>query len=124
MAATRHVTAEGLFNGRERTGRKRIFGNGLQHVAGFLRSRPYERDHGWMVRNPIFDTCTDDHPHFFWEDTQDLSDAPASELEIARLPAAPEGAEIARAGRNYPGAPAANARCRWLISQRYELQIA
>ena len=44
----------------------------------------------------IFDTCTDDHPHFFWEDTQELSDAPASELEISRLPAAPEGAEIAR----------------------------
>jgi Fur family iron response transcriptional regulator len=42
-----------------------------------------------------FDTNMTDHPHFFWEDEARLSDAPASELEIRRLPAAPEGAEIA-----------------------------
>ena len=42
-----------------------------------------------------FDTNTHDHPHFFWEDDQVLTDAPAEELEITRIPAAPEGAEIA-----------------------------
>lgn len=42
-----------------------------------------------------FDTNTHDHPHFYWEDENRLSDAPADELEIARLPRAPEGAEIA-----------------------------
>ena len=42
-----------------------------------------------------FDTNTHDHPHFFWEDDQKLTDAPAEELEIARLPKAPEGAEVA-----------------------------
>jgi Fur family iron response transcriptional regulator len=36
-----------------------------------------------------------DHPHFYWEDTATLTDAPHSELEIKRLPRAPEGAEIA-----------------------------
>jgi Fur family iron response transcriptional regulator len=36
-----------------------------------------------------------DHPHFFWEDEARLTDAPAAELEIRRLPEAPEGAEIA-----------------------------
>ena len=41
-----------------------------------------------------FDTNTVDHPHFYWEDENRLSDAPASELEIARLPKAPDGAEI------------------------------
>lgn len=43
-----------------------------------------------------FDTRMDDHPHFFWEDTAELTDAPKDQLEISHLPAAPAGAEIAR----------------------------
>ncbi|MEQ9259668.1 MAG: Fur family transcriptional regulator [Roseovarius sp.] len=43
----------------------------------------------------FFDTNTHDHPHFFWEDDQRLTDAPADQLEITRLPEAPEGAEVA-----------------------------
>ncbi len=43
-----------------------------------------------------FDTRTDDHPHFYWEDDARLTDAPADQLEIARLPTAPEGAEISK----------------------------
>ena len=42
-----------------------------------------------------FDTRIDDHPHFFWEDTRDLTDAPKEQLEIAGLPNAPDGTEIA-----------------------------
>ena len=45
-----------------------------------------------------FDTNTQDHPHFYWEDEARLSDAPAEQLEITRLPAAPEGVEIASVG--------------------------
>ncbi|NNE80411.1 MAG: transcriptional repressor [Silicimonas sp.] len=43
-----------------------------------------------------FDTRTDDHPHFYWEDSARLTDAPADQLEISRLPEAPEGAEVAK----------------------------
>ena len=43
-----------------------------------------------------FDTRTDDHPHFFWEDEQRLTDAPSDQLEIRGLPEAPRGAEIAK----------------------------
>ena len=43
-----------------------------------------------------FDTRTDDHPHFFWEDEAKLTDAPADEMEIRRLPEAPEGTEVAK----------------------------
>ena len=43
-----------------------------------------------------FDTRMDDHPHFYWEDTAELTDAPADELDIARLPKPPAGAEIMR----------------------------
>ena len=42
-----------------------------------------------------FDTNTHDHPHFYWEDEARLSDAPPDQLEIARLPQAPDGVEIA-----------------------------
>ena len=42
-----------------------------------------------------FDTNTHDHPHFFWEDSGTLTDAPSEELEITRIPNAPDGAEIA-----------------------------
>jgi Fur family iron response transcriptional regulator len=37
-----------------------------------------------------------DHPHFYWEDSAELVDAPADQLEIYVLPDAPEGAEIAK----------------------------
>ena len=43
-----------------------------------------------------FDTRMDDHPHFYWEDTSDLTDAPAEKLQIAGLPDAPAGTEISR----------------------------
>lgn len=43
-----------------------------------------------------FDTRTDDHPHFYWEDDARLTDAPADQLEIARLPEAPDGAEVSK----------------------------
>jgi len=43
-----------------------------------------------------FDTRMDDHPHFYWEDTAALTDAPAEELKIVGLPAAPEGMTVAR----------------------------
>lgn len=43
-----------------------------------------------------FDTRMDDHPHFFWEDEAKLTDAPAEELQIRRLPDAPDGTEVAK----------------------------
>ena len=43
-----------------------------------------------------FDTRMDDHPHFFWEDSHDLTDAPADQLQIVRVPDAPVGTVIAR----------------------------
>jgi Fur family transcriptional regulator, iron response regulator len=43
-----------------------------------------------------FDTRMDDHPHYYWEDTATLTDAPADQLELAKLPEAPPGTEISR----------------------------
>lgn len=57
---------------------------GLMHEITVDGSRSY------------FDTRLDDHPHFYWEDTAELTDAPADELNIARLPDLPKGAALSR----------------------------
>ena len=57
--------------------------------AGLLREVLVDGSKSW------FDTRVGDHPHFFWEDDGHLSDAPADQLSIDRLPGAPEGTEIA-----------------------------
>ena len=43
-----------------------------------------------------FDTRLDDHPHFFWEDTGQISDAPSDALEINNLPNPPNEYEITK----------------------------
>ena len=86
----RHVTAEGLYAASHRAGAKvslatvyntlRAFCDaGLVHEVVVDGSRSY------------FDTRTDDHPHFYWEDSAELTDAPKEQLQIAGLPEAPNG---------------------------------
>lgn len=89
----RHVTAESLF-----TAAKDQRANvSLATVYNTLRAFC---DAGLMQEVTVdgtrsyFDTNTHDHPHFFWEDTGALCDAPAEDLQIAKLPDAPDGAEI------------------------------
>ncbi|OCX60947.1 transcriptional repressor [Thioclava sp. SK-1] len=90
----RHVTAEGLHTAVQAAGDSvslatvyntlRAFCDaGLVHEVTVDGTRSY------------FDTRLDDHPHFFWEDENRISDAPAADLEIVRLPEAPQGYEIA-----------------------------
>lgn len=89
----RHVTAEGLFamtqDRAEKVSLATVY-NTLKTFceAGLLREITVDGTRSY------FDTRIDDHPHFFWEDSAELSDAPAQDLEIARLPKAPDGAEI------------------------------
>lgn len=91
----RHVTAESLFALAARTGE----GVSLATVYNTLRAFC---DAGLMQEVVVdgsksyFDTRMDDHPHFYWEDSATLTDAPAEELEIAHLPCAPEGTVISR----------------------------
>ena len=90
----RHVTAESLFAAAQDTGS----GVSLATVYNTLRAFC---DAGLMQEITVdgsksyFDTNTHDHPHFFWEDDRRRTDAPADQLVIARVPDAPEGAEIA-----------------------------
>ncbi len=90
----RHVTAESLFSDVLRLGESVSLAtvyNTLRTFcdAGLLQEVMVDGSKSY------FDTNTKDHPHFFWEDEVRLTDAPADQLQITRLPDAPEGAEIA-----------------------------
>ena len=91
----RHVTAESLFADVQALGESVSLATVYNTLRAFC-------DAGLVQEVTVdgsrsyFDTNTHDHPHFFWEDENRLSDAPAEELDIASLPSAPDGAEIAK----------------------------
>lgn len=91
----RHVTAESLFEASRATDEKVSLATVYNTLRAFC-------DAGLMREVTVdgsksyFDTRIDDHPHFFWEDDATLTDAPAEQLEITRLPDAPAGAEISK----------------------------
>lgn len=91
----RHVTAESLFEACGQTGEKVSLATVYNTLHAF-RDAGLVREITVDGAKSYFDTNMTDHPHFFWEDTAELSDAPADQLQIARLPDAPEGAEIAK----------------------------
>ncbi len=91
----RHVTAESLYawaaNAEARVSLATVYNTlrafcaaGLMHEIVVDGSRSY------------FDTRLDDHPHFYWEDSQRLSDAPGDGVTIGALPEVPEGMDISR----------------------------
>lgn len=89
----RHVTAESLFtavqNGGDSVSLATVY-NTLRAFcsAGLMQEISVDGSKSY------FDTKTHDHPHFYWEDENRLTDAPADQLTITRLPATPEGAEV------------------------------
>ena len=91
----RHVTAESLFDLALDAGEKVSLATVYNTLRAFC-------DAGLMNEVVVdgsksyFDTRTDDHPHFYWEDSQRLTDAPADELEITSLPQVPEGMAVSR----------------------------
>ena len=91
----RHVTAESLFAASGETGEKVSLATVYNTLRAFC-------DAGLMQEVTVdgtrsyFDTRMDDHPHYYWEETGALTDAPADQLKIADLPTPPEGTEIAK----------------------------
>ena len=89
----RHATAESLFAAAalrdERVSLATVY-NTLRAFceAGLLREITVDGAKSY------FDTDMGDHPHFYWEDTAELTDAPREALDIRRLPQAPAGAEV------------------------------
>ena len=91
----RHVTAEWLYAAALERGEKVSLATVYNTLRAFCEAGLLNEITVDATRS-YFDTRTDDHPHFFWEDTQHLTDAPAEELHIERLPSPPPGSEIAR----------------------------
>jgi Fur family iron response transcriptional regulator len=91
----RHVTAEGLFGAVRDSGDKVSLDTVYNTLRAFCQVGLLNEVTVDGTRS-YFDTRVDDHPHFFWEHTQELTDAPADQLKILQLPEAPEGAEIER----------------------------
>jgi Fur family iron response transcriptional regulator len=91
----RHVTAESLYAASVGSGEKVSLATVYNTLRAFCEA-------GLMQEVTVdghrsyFDTRMDDHPHFYWEDRGELTDAPAEELKIMGLPAAPDGTEVSR----------------------------
>ncbi len=91
----RHVTAESLHHAVVAAGEPVSLATIYNTLRAFCQA-------GLMSEVTVdasrsyFDTRTDDHPHFFWEETAELTDAPAGQLAITRLPEPPPGASISR----------------------------
>ena len=91
----RHVTAESLYSAVKESDENvslatiyntlKVFSD-----AGLIREILVDGTKSY------FDTRIDDHPHFYWEDENILTDAPNSELEITRLPDAPNGTTVSK----------------------------
>lgn len=91
----RHVTAESLYALTMESGEKVSLATVYNTLRAFCEA-------GLMNEVVVdgsksyFDTRMDDHPHFYWEDSAELTDAPKDQLQITGLPDAPKGTEIAR----------------------------
>jgi Fur family transcriptional regulator, iron response regulator len=91
----RHVTAESLHALSAQTDEKVSLATVYNTLRAFC-------DAGLMNEVVVdgsksyFDTRMDDHPHFYWEDTASLTDAPADELQISGLPRAPAGTVVSK----------------------------
>ncbi len=91
----RHVTAEELFQEARwadiHVSLATVYNTLHQFTnAGLLREVVVDMGQSY------FDTNTSHHHHFFDERTGSLTDIADDEIEISRLPAAPEGREIDR----------------------------
>lgn len=90
----RHVTAESLFEAARSTGEPVSLATVYNTLRAFCTAGVLQEITVGGSKS-YFDTNTHDHPHFYWEDEARLSDAPAEQMQITRLPDAPDGVEIA-----------------------------
>ncbi len=91
----RHVTAESLYAAAGETGVPVSLATVYNTLRAFC-------DAGLMNEVTVdghrsyFDTRVDEHPHYYWEKTGKLTDAPKAAVAFAKEPEAPEGTTISR----------------------------
>lgn len=91
----RHVTAESLYAATLEAGEKVSLATVYNTLKAFCDAGLMQEVTVDGARN-YFDTRMDEHPHFYWEETAVLTDAPVDGLRIVGLPDAPDGTRIAR----------------------------
>ena len=91
----RHVTAESLYALTAASGEKVSLATVYNTLRAFCAAGLINEVVVDGARS-YFDTRMDDHPHFYWEDSHTLTDAPAEEVQITGLPAAPPGMQVSR----------------------------
>jgi Fur family transcriptional regulator, iron response regulator len=91
----RHVTAEGLYALAAAAGEKVSLATVYNTLRAFCSAGLINEVVVDGARS-YFDTRLDDHPHFYWEDSHALTDAPAEDISITRLPQAPAGMQVSR----------------------------
>jgi Fur family iron response transcriptional regulator len=91
----RHVTAESLHDAARDAGEPVSLATVYNTLRAFCRVGLVQEIKVDGTKS-YFDTRTDDHPHYYWEDTGDLTDAPSDRLTITRLPPAPAGTEVTK----------------------------
>ncbi len=91
----RHVTAESLFASASAHGDSVSLATVYNTLRAFC-------DAGLMQEIAVeghtsyFDTRMDEHPHYYWEDTGILTDAPKDAVAFAKIPDIPQNCEISR----------------------------
>lgn len=93
--ADRHVTAESLYVATKDAGEKVSLATVYNTLKAFCDAGLLNEVSVDGARS-YFDTRMDQHPHFFWEDSAELTDAPAEGLQITGLPTPPEGTTVSR----------------------------
>lgn len=89
----RHVTAESLHAAARQSGDAVSLATVYNTLRAFCSA-------GLMSEIPMdgnksyFDTRVDEHPHYYWEESGELTDAPKEDLRFASLPPIPEDMEI------------------------------
>lgn len=91
----RHVTAESLFALSRQSDEKVSLATVYNTLRAFCEAGLMQEVVVDGARS-YFDTRMDQHPHFYWEDRADLTDAPAESLQITGLPEAPDGMQVSR----------------------------
>lgn len=91
----RHVTAESLHEAAAKIGAPVSLATVYNTLRAFCEA-------GLMNEVTVdgsrsyFDTRTDDHPHYYWEEDGRLTDAPADAVRLVGSPQVPEGARLSR----------------------------
>ncbi|PIV73916.1 MAG: transcriptional repressor [Rhodobacteraceae bacterium CG17_big_fil_post_rev_8_21_14_2_50_65_11] len=91
----RHVTAEGLHAASVAAGDRVSLATVYNTLRAFCEAGLI-KDVTVDGTRSYFDTRTDDHPHFYYEEDGRLVDVASSDLKIAALPVPPEGYEVAK----------------------------